>query len=81
MTAVQDLLALELARSHRELPYPDRLHVHCRGGGRGEAPPAHELRCFPNTRQASALLSQSSFCMELEAACAHGAAMHVVAAN
>ena len=44
---------MELARSHRDLRFPDRLHVHRKGkpGQQDEQPLAHELRCFPNTRQ------------------------------
>ena len=49
----QDLLALELRWSHRELPHPDRITVHRVGvpGREEEEPLAHELRCFPNTAQ------------------------------
>ena len=52
---VQDMLAMELARSHRDLRFPDRLHLHRKGkpGQQDEQPLAHELRCFPNTRQVS----------------------------
>ncbi|KAL3132004.1 hypothetical protein ABBQ32_14227 [Trebouxia sp. C0010 RCD-2024] len=50
----QDLLTLELRRSSREAPYPDRLSVHRKGkpGQQEEEPLAHELRCWSNVPQA-----------------------------
>lgn len=50
---VQDLLAIELRYSHKELPFPDRITVHRRGvpGQEEEEILAHELRCYPNTPQ------------------------------
>lgn len=49
----QDLLALEPRRSHRELPFLDRITVHRKGvpGHDEDEPLAHELRCFPNNPQ------------------------------
>lgn len=57
--ARQDLLALELRWTHRELPHPDRLTVHRRGspGEDDEEPLAHELRCFPNSAQVGAFMA------------------------
>lgn len=49
----QDLLALELRRTHKELPFYDRITVHRKGvpGHEEDEPLAHELRCFPNESQ------------------------------
>jgi hypothetical protein len=50
---VQDLLAMELRQSHKELPFPDRITVHRKGipGQEDDEALAQELRCFPNTPQ------------------------------
>ena len=52
----QDLLAMELRTTHRELPHPDRVIVHRKGvpGNEEEEHLAHELRCYPNTAQVQA---------------------------
>lgn len=49
-SVLQDLLALELTCSQKNMPLPDRLQVHRKGrpGEQEEEPFAHELRCFPN---------------------------------
>ena len=47
---------MELRATHRELPHPDRVIVHRKGrpwAARREEHLARELRCFPNTAQAS----------------------------
>ena len=46
---------MELRATHRELPHPDRVIVHRKGvpGSEEEEHLARELRCFPNTAQAS----------------------------
>ena len=61
-TLVQDLLALELRWSHRELPHPDRITAHRKGapGQAEEEPLAQELRCFPNTPQVRPHAAQPS---------------------
>ena len=55
----QDLLTVELRRSSREAPYPDRLSVHRKGkpGQQEEEPLAHELRCWSNIPQVHILAS------------------------
>ena len=55
LQCLQDLLAMELRATHRELPHPDRVIVHRKGvpGSEEEEHLARELRCFPNTAQAS----------------------------
>ena len=52
----QDLLAMELRTTHRELPHPDRVIVHRKGvpGNEEEEHLAYELRCYPNTAQVRA---------------------------
>ena len=58
-TVLQDLLTVELRRSSREAPYPDRLSVHRKGkpGQQEEEPLAHELRCWSNVPQVQLLAS------------------------
>ncbi len=53
MLGLQDLLAMELRSTHKDLPYPDRVIVHRKGvpGNEEEEHLAHELRCYPNTAQ------------------------------
>ena len=61
---VQDLLALELRWTHRELPHPDRLTVHRKGspGEDDDEPLAHELCCFPNSAQVPSQLVATVCC-------------------
>lgn len=62
MSLLQDLLTVELRRSSREAPYPDRLSVHRKGkpGQQEEEPLAHELRCWSNIPQVPPLNLVSS---------------------
>ncbi|KAK9819963.1 hypothetical protein WJX72_004515 [[Myrmecia] bisecta] len=55
--AWEDLLHLELRRSHRDLPYADHLIVHRKGspGQEEEEPLARRIRCYPNVAQAEQL--------------------------
>lgn len=56
----QDVLAIELRRTHKELPYEDRITVHRKGipGHEEDEPLAHELCCFPNTKQVPSAVLQ-----------------------
>ncbi|KAK9908805.1 hypothetical protein WJX75_003140 [Coccomyxa subellipsoidea] len=79
----QDLLALELRRTHKELPFYDRITVHRKGvpGHEEDEPLAHELRCFPNESQADelrdiALKVRDKFCVEPQRESAKWARRH-----
>ena len=58
---------MELRRSSREAPFPDRLSVHRKGkpGQQEEEPLAHELRCWSNRPQVHPFASMQSTTVDM----------------